>query len=166
MRNGVSAIVRLVVLPMGSYLVKLKALASLLAFVGASAFASTTSVSGAALENDLANSSYTFALGSGTWDLIGDTESTNISWTGVTLFRLGPVSNVGFDSNPDDGFSFTGLTSGSYKLAFSGLAGAPFGYFGGSFSVAAAPVPEPETYAMMLAGLGAIGFMARRRQSK
>lgn len=27
-------------------------------------------------------------------------------------------------------------------------------------------VPEPETYAMMLAGLGAIGFMARRRQSK
>ncbi len=27
-----------------------------------------------------------------------------------------------------------------------------------------APVPEPETYAMMLLGLGAIGFVARRRQ--
>lgn len=27
----------------------------------------------------------------------------------------------------------------------------------------AAPVPEPETYAMMLAGIGMIGFMARRR---
>ncbi len=26
------------------------------------------------------------------------------------------------------------------------------------------PVPEPETYAMLLAGLGVIGFMARRRQ--
>ena len=30
----------------------------------------------------------------------------------------------------------------------------------------AAPVPEPETYAMLLAGLGAIGFMSRRRQGK
>lgn len=29
-----------------------------------------------------------------------------------------------------------------------------------------APVPEPETYAMMLAGLGMLGFMARRRKSK
>ena len=27
-------------------------------------------------------------------------------------------------------------------------------------------VPEPETYAMMLAGLGAMGFVARRRKSR
>ncbi len=29
---------------------------------------------------------------------------------------------------------------------------------------AAAPVPEPQTYAMLLAGLGFVGFMARRRR--
>ncbi|MDE2365958.1 MAG: PEP-CTERM sorting domain-containing protein, partial [Betaproteobacteria bacterium] len=30
--------------------------------------------------------------------------------------------------------------------------------------VAIAPIPEPEAYAMMMAGLGLIGFMARRRK--
>jgi hypothetical protein len=27
-----------------------------------------------------------------------------------------------------------------------------------------APIPEPETYALMLAGLGLLGFMARRKK--
>jgi hypothetical protein len=31
---------------------------------------------------------------------------------------------------------------------------------------AASGVPEPETYAMMLAGLGLLGFVARRRKLK
>lgn len=35
------------------------------------------------------------------------------------------------------------------------------GYFGGS-----APVPEPETYAMLLAGLGLVGFAARRKLNR
>ena len=33
-------------------------------------------------------------------------------------------------------------------------------------SFVAAPVPEPETYAMMLAGLSALGFLARRRKTR
>jgi len=35
----------------------------------------------------------------------------------------------------------------------------------GSFHVTS-PVPEPETYAMLLAGLGLMGFVARRRKQK
>jgi PEP-CTERM motif len=34
--------------------------------------------------------------------------------------------------------------------------------FGGSF--APSPIPEPETYALMLAGLGMVGWMAKRRR--
>lgn len=35
---------------------------------------------------------------------------------------------------------------------------------GGSFNVKTVPVPEPESYAMFLAGLGIMGAMARRRR--
>jgi hypothetical protein len=33
-------------------------------------------------------------------------------------------------------------------------------------AVAVTAVPEPETYAMLIAGLGFLGFMARRRKQK
>ncbi len=36
----------------------------------------------------------------------------------------------------------------------------------GSVNFTVAAIPEPETYAMMLAGLGLMGFMARRRKQK
>jgi hypothetical protein len=67
------------------------------------------------------------------------------------------------------------LTSGDnlFKLSFgpnvSGSPGWIDGQFDGSVTFnfgSAAPIPEPETYALMLAGLGLLGFAARRRKQK
>jgi len=55
------------------------------------------------------------------------------------------------------------LAIGNYYLQVSGsMAGDTSGSFGGA--VMLAPVPEPETYGMMLAGLGLVGYLARRRR--
>jgi hypothetical protein len=62
---------------------------------------------------------------------------------------------------------FTGLKAGSYSLEIAGTS-TTAGTYGGTFALStiAAPVPEPETYAMMLAGLGLMAAIARRRKQK
>lgn len=64
----------------------------------------------------------------------------------------------------NDGLSFSGLAAGTYALAVTGFTS---GSLGGAYAgvLAAAPVPEPETYALMLAGLGIVGFIASRRRN-
>ena len=50
---------------------------------------------------------------------------------------------------------------------YTGISGANFSDALMSYtSRTVTPVPEPETYAMMLCGLGLLGFMARRRQKR
>lgn len=58
--------------------------------------------------------------------------------------------------------AFDGGSVLAYPTTFGAFA---IGMFGPNFEFGAAAVPEPETYAMMLAGLGALGFVARRRRS-
>lgn len=62
-------------------------------------------------------------------------------------------SGGGFDEvRVRDNNSFTSSLTGGYNA------------FAVDSIKVAAPVPEPETYALMLAGLAAVGFMARRRR--
>jgi hypothetical protein len=35
-----------------------------------------------------------------------------------------------------------------------------------AFIASASPIPEPSTYAMMIAGIGAVGFLAMRRRQR
>ena len=63
-----------------------------------------------------------------------------------------------------DSWSLTSnvLAAGDYYLLVTGssVSNAAGKFYG---SVAVSPVPEPATYGMLLAGLGLIGFMGRRR---
>ncbi len=63
--------------------------------------------------------------------------------------------------------SFNGLSSGNHTFTWNRTGLANSGNLRiDDFSATVTAVPEPETYAMMLAGLGAIGFMSRRRKAK
>lgn len=69
-------------------------------------------------------------------------------------FATGIPANITFSgihySGVVDDFSQTGVTTGTY--------------WSSAFGVTVSAVPEPESYAMLLAGLGLIGFMAHRRK--
>lgn len=85
----------------------------------------------------------------------------------VTFSNAGVGSLIGDTDASAAGFAFSNVAAGSYIVTASGLLSGPAqisgtGFVGASYAVTA--VPEPETYALMLAGLGAVAFVARRRK--
>ena len=79
------------------------------------------------------------------------------------------------------GLTNANLSAGPYHASFSNVGVVPvlatgaggqsnldviLGAYGGSITVPVPAIPEPETYAMLLAGLGLVGALARRRKVK
>ena len=82
---------------------------------------------------------------------------TFVTAAGAAPFFAAPVPfyDVALSSFTNTASQVTRFTDGSGFRISQG---------GGSFNFVAAPIPEPETYALMLAGLCAVGFVARRRK--
>lgn len=80
----------------------------------------------------------------------------------TTKIATGVISSLGsFDFAS---LSFSNLLSpATYYLNVIGSTSANSASYSGNINIS--PVPEPETYAMMLAGLGLLGFSARRRKN-
>ncbi|CAH0284259.1 hypothetical protein SRABI118_03872 [Massilia sp. Bi118] len=109
---------------------------------------------------------------------ISRTADTGLDFSGLSLYRVGGgtgTGDTGADTLVTNGTSLhsgemdvwtlssDNLAAGDYYVLVSGnLVSDTSASFGGA--VMLAPVPEPETYGMMLAGLGVLGFLARRRK--
>jgi hypothetical protein len=135
------------------------------------------------------NASITLRLNSPTFlselNIFGSTGTVNLipgTLTGATI-SFGGLSQA-FSSTPwgpncnrvlcNDRFSFAGTSLANIAtsiITLSNFQGGWSNYFSASeISIsgvaAVSPVPEPETYAMLLVGLGLMGGMARRRKQQ
>ena len=103
--------------------------------------------------------------------LVFGTVNTQPTGTGFTPgayaelnFTVAPTQAGFFNApNPFYGRAFAGFTNTPNQVRVISNNEFVISQGGGIVNFAAAPIPEPETYALMLAGLLAVGFIARRR---
>ncbi|MRW86246.1 PEP-CTERM sorting domain-containing protein [Pseudoduganella sp. FT26W] len=99
---------------------------------------------------------------------ISFSDTTGIDFSHFDLYKVGSsVAAASGSLDADSGLWFltgTNLTAGSYYFKVQGTITTNDAVtYSGNLLVSA--VPEAETYAMLLAGLGLVGFVARRRKT-
>ena len=105
----------------------------------------------------------TMLAGTDYW--IGMSGESGLLATPSDLGQMFVVPNGGFPATSPELDRRGGLYNGTTFLSYSTDANDVAFRLEGTLE-AAAPIPEPETYAMLLAGLGLLGFAARRRKLK
>lgn len=144
--------------------------AAALALSSLGAFASVTFSNGLASFNSgsLAAGGFTqtidfSGLAAGTYDIFGTLSGNSLTFSSVTLDgNAWDITNLSSLKGKQYSFGTIEVTaSRPLTLTFIGTAYGSTGSYSGDLTVTA--VPEPETYSMLLAGLGLMGAIARRR---
>jgi hypothetical protein len=86
-------------------------------------------------------------------NLTFDAAQSNLNGVTGEAFGAGKLKFWGIDT--------TGMTPFTLELYGTGMLGAKY-----SGEVTVAAIPEPETYGMLIGGLGILGFLARRKAKK
>jgi hypothetical protein len=115
---------------------------------------SNTDVVGGDMDSVANGSAYSTSGSSTYFDNIDGNIQNNLKHN--VLVNAGGVANFGLQSN-----SSTSLLSPTAYMPYAGN----FTVNGAKLDYTVAAVPEAETYAMMLAGLGLVGFMVSRRRN-
>ena len=95
-------------------------------------------------------------------------QGTNVgnNWAGAVGFNSTAAIGSAVDFYSFQGVAASGRTAGAAAADVMAFAGAFSQGADGTLTYTVAAVPEPETYAMLLAGLGLVGAIARKRAAR
>ena len=113
----------------------------------------------------ITGASYTLSFAYSPRPGTGNTNDIDVLWNGALLAALSGVNGGAANNWTTYTYNLLGGLGATSRLTFNATGESDA--FGGSLdNVNVSLVPEPSTYAMLLAGIGAMVFSARRRKQQ